>query len=86
MQNGDFVPLVEAGIDLLFYYCRRCYSYDNVGHLLVLHGGLIQYIYITPRVFSYTSRLSNVLPYPHLNSLQALVVIVDMSTSYSYDV
>ena len=24
--NGDFVPLVEAGIDLLFYYCRRCYS------------------------------------------------------------
>ena len=26
--------------------------YDNVGHLLELHGGLIQYIYITPPVFS----------------------------------
>ena len=26
--------------------------YDNVGHLLVLHSGLIQYIYITPPVLS----------------------------------
>ena len=48
MQNGDFVQLVEAGVDLLFYDSRRWYSYDNVGHLLVLHSGLIQYIYITP--------------------------------------
>ena len=54
MQNGDFVPLVEAGIDLIFCYCRRCYS-DNVGHLLVVHSGPIQYtsIYITPPVFSF---------------------------------
>ena len=26
--------------------------YDNVGHLLALHSGLIQYRYITPHVFS----------------------------------
>ena len=36
-------------------------------------------------ILLYTSRLSNVLPYSHLNSLQALVAILDMSTSYSCD-
>ena len=36
-------------------------------------------------ILLYTSRLSNVLPYPHLNSLQALVAILYMSTSYSCD-
>ena len=43
MQNGGFVPLVEAGIDLLFMIVDVL-VYDNVGHLLVLHSGLIQYI------------------------------------------
>ena len=44
--------------------------YDNVGHLLVLHSGLIQYIYIhhSSCILLYTSRLSNVVPYSHLNS------------------
>ena len=83
MQNEDFVPLVEAGIDLLFYYCRRCYS-DNVGHLLVLHSGLIQYIHhlLCSPLYQQAVECS---PYPHLNSLQALVAILGMSTSYSCD-
>ena len=33
----------------------------------------------------YISRLSNVLPYPHLNSLLGLLAILDTSISYPYN-
>ena len=61
--------------------------YDNVGHLLQLHGGLTQYIYFEvyvchSSIVLYISRLSNVLPYPHLNSLLGLLAILDTSISY----
>ena len=59
--------------------------YDNVGDLLLLHSGPTQYIYIyicITAVFSSTSRLFNVLSYRHVNSMAALLAILDMSTCY----
>ena len=42
-------------------------------------------IYIHSSIVLYISRLSNVLPYPHLNSLLGLVAIFDTSISYPYN-
>ena len=39
------------------------------------------YIYMYPSCIS-TSRLFNVLSYPHVNSMLALLAILDMSTCY----
>ena len=49
-------------------------------HLLLRHVGLTTHTCHTSIVL-YISRLSNVLPYPHLSSLLGLVAILDTSIS-----
>ena len=78
--HEDHTPLLPGSRGMY----QTLLLYDNVGHLLLLHGGLTQYIYHSSIVL-YISRLSNVLPYPHLNSLPGLLAILDTPISYPYN-
>ena len=79
--HEDHTPLLPGSRGM---YRRRCNSMTTLTHLLLRHVGLTTHTCHTSIVL-YISRLSNVLPYPHLNRLQGLVAILDTPISYPYN-
>ena len=56
--------------------------YDNVGHLLQLHGGLTPHKYVTPLLSIISAGGPMFFPTRTFNRLQCLVAILDTPMSY----
>ena len=78
--DRSVTPLDAARVNRTIFHNH---SVSKICYYYIVARPNIYIICITP-VFSSTSRLFNVLSYPHVNSMLALLYILDMSTCYHH--